>query len=392
MMARDPNESGRTASVLELFFDLVFVIAVGRAAGELHHGIAHGHAAHALGVYALMFFGIWWAWMNFTWFATSFDVDDWLYRVLTFVQMLGVLVFAAGMASFGEGNLRIILLGYVIMRVALVSQWWRASRNATGEVKAATQVYVVGTAVVQCGWALLAFAAPEQMVVPLYVLLLLAELVVPMLAESKGSTPWHPHHIAERYGLFTIILLGESLLASANAIFNLVEDGEHPSALIGLALVAFVMAAMLFWVYFYPPHHSNITQSARTSALYSYGHYFIFAAAGALAAGMEVQLDLLDHAAHVDHVVANAAITGPVATFLVVTWLVAMRRHVPRLVSGATLAGAVVIVAATFLPYAMLITAVTLVAVVVVIIRCPLTNAHGHGAAAEAPATAPAAE
>src|SRR5687768_5577016 len=83
MAARDPHEPGRSASMLELFFDLVFVVAVSIAAVQLHHALTEGHVLDGLVTYGLVFFGIWWAWMNFTWFATSFDTDDWLYRVLT---------------------------------------------------------------------------------------------------------------------------------------------------------------------------------------------------------------------------------------------------------------------------------------------------------------------
>lgn len=65
--------------------------------------------------------------MNFTWFATSFDTDDWLYRVLTIVQMGGVLVLAAGIQPmFEHDDFSIVILGYVIMRFAMVTQWLRA--------------------------------------------------------------------------------------------------------------------------------------------------------------------------------------------------------------------------------------------------------------------------
>ncbi|MGS2644546.1 low temperature requirement protein A [Streptosporangium sp. LJ11] len=99
MAARDPHEPGRSASMLELFFDLVFVVAVSIAAVQLHHALTEGHVLDGLVTYGLVFFGIWWAWMNFTWFATSFDTDDWLYRVPTIVPMVGVLVLAADALS-----------------------------------------------------------------------------------------------------------------------------------------------------------------------------------------------------------------------------------------------------------------------------------------------------
>ena len=96
MSGRDPRQQHRVASSLELFFDLVFVIAVSQASQNLHHGIVEGHAMATVLAYAMIFFAIWWAWMNFTWFASAFDTNDWLYRVTTIVQMGGVLVLAAG--------------------------------------------------------------------------------------------------------------------------------------------------------------------------------------------------------------------------------------------------------------------------------------------------------
>src|SRR5471030_3410623 len=91
MRARSPLEPHRTSTPLELFFDLVFVVAISQAAGELHHAIAAGRTLEGLAGYLLVFFAIWWAWMNFTWFASAYDCDDVPYRLAVFVQMAGAL-------------------------------------------------------------------------------------------------------------------------------------------------------------------------------------------------------------------------------------------------------------------------------------------------------------
>jgi low temperature requirement protein LtrA len=96
---RDPHESHRVASPLELFFDLVFVVAVSFSSQALHHMESHGEVGQGFVSYLMVFFAIWWAWMNFTWFATAFDSDDWLYRLLTIFQMGGVLVLASGVEA-----------------------------------------------------------------------------------------------------------------------------------------------------------------------------------------------------------------------------------------------------------------------------------------------------
>lgn len=99
------------------------MVAVSIAAVQLHHALTENHIPSGLLSCAAVFFAIWWAWMNFTWFATSFETDDWLYRVLTIVQMAGVLVLAAGVeAAFVDHDFTVVVLGYVVMRIAMISQ------------------------------------------------------------------------------------------------------------------------------------------------------------------------------------------------------------------------------------------------------------------------------
>ena len=96
MTARDPAEDHRASTPLELFFDLTFVVAIAQAASSLHHGLVDGDASNVLIMFPLVFFAIFWAWVNFTWFASAYDTDDALYRLTVFVQMAGVLILAAG--------------------------------------------------------------------------------------------------------------------------------------------------------------------------------------------------------------------------------------------------------------------------------------------------------
>src|SRR3954471_8489647 len=127
MTARHPGEAHRPSTPLELFFDLCFVVAVAQNSEHLHHDLAEGHVGHGVYAYLTVFFAIWWAWMNFTWFASAYDTDDVVYRVTTLVQITGVLVLAAGVPrAFEDGNFKVVTAGYVVMRLAMVSQWPRA--------------------------------------------------------------------------------------------------------------------------------------------------------------------------------------------------------------------------------------------------------------------------
>jgi low temperature requirement protein LtrA len=375
MRPRDPHEPGRTASTLELFFDLVFVVAVSIAAVQLHHALTENHVLDGLLSYAVVFFGIWWAWMNFTWFATSFDTDDWLYRVLTVVQMAGVLVLAAGVEpAFVEADFTLLVVGYVVMRIAMVTQWLRASRSA-GPRRRTTQIYAGGIALLQVCWlAFLALPAVSARIA--LVVLIAAELAVPIVAEKHGTTPWHPHHITERYGLFTLIVLGESLLASANAIIEALHDAHALAPLISIAVLAVVVTAALWWIYFWPPHHRAIRNLA-SSLRYGYVHYFVFAAAGAFSAGIEVEIDVLTGHSRLGDVAASFTVTVPIAIFVLGVWWLAVRDNADRAVNIALPLGAVLVLCDPIIPIPITVTAVVMILMVVVLVLHPPVTAHG---------------
>ncbi|WP_127506351.1 low temperature requirement protein A [Actinoplanes solisilvae] len=366
MWPRDPDEAGRTASSLELFFDLVFVVAVSIASVQLHHQLTEAHVLDGILNYAVVFFGIWWAWMNFTWFATSFDTDDWLYRLLTIVQMGGVLVLASGIqAAFEDQDYVVLILAYVVMRVALVAQWMRASRSS-GDTRRSTTTYAIGIAVVQLLW-LASLLLPAAAFWPAVIVLIGAELAVPVAAERRARTPWHPHHLSERFGLFSLILLGESLLASANAIIEALHEGDTLGPLIRVAVLTLVVTAALWWVYFWAPHHTAI-DGLGLSLGYGYGHYFIFAAAGALSAGIEAEVDVITGHSELDPVVASFAYTVPIAVFVLGIWLLVMRRSAGRHINVIVPAGAVLVLIDPLIPIPFALTAVILTGVVAALI------------------------
>ena len=133
MSGSDPHEHHRVATPLELLFDLTFVVAFGAAGNELAHALAGGHIASGLIGFGLATFGTCWAWINFSWFASAYDTDDWAFRLLTMVQMAGVLIFALGLpemfTSIDRGDQidnRVMVAGYVVMRIAMVGQWLRS--------------------------------------------------------------------------------------------------------------------------------------------------------------------------------------------------------------------------------------------------------------------------
>ncbi|WP_010227384.1 MULTISPECIES: low temperature requirement protein A [unclassified Pseudonocardia] len=367
MHPRDPDEPHRVASPLELFFDLVFVVAVSLSSAELHHAESGGHVGAGLGGYLIVFFAVWWAWMNFTWFASAFDVDDWLYRVLTFVQMAGALVLAAGTpAAMAGSDFTVTVAGYLIMRLAMVTQWLRAAGSHPG-LRTTALRYAGGITGVQVLWVLWVVWSPTGATgVVTFVVLALAELSVPVLAERARSTPWHPHHIAERYSLFTLILLGESILASTGAVVDALSSAEHLAPLLELSACGLVLAAGMWWIYFCREQHEHVRFMPR-ALVFGYGHYLIFAAAGAFSAGIEVAVDVDTRQTGLAAAAAGATLTVPVAVFVLGIWALSIR---PTLRTGrnAVVAGlAVLLGLSAFAPWTPVVAAALMVAVVVAV-------------------------
>ena len=322
MGGRDPHEQHRAATPLELFFDLTFVIAFGVAGSQFAHEIAEAHFGAGLLGFSFTMFAVIWAWINFTWFASAYDTDDWVFRVVTMVQLLGVLILAMGIEplfhSLVEGDHvdnAVIVGGYVIMRLALVFQWLRAARQDPARRQTCLR-YATYLGAVQLGWiAVLLIQADVpttiMMTVPLYVL----EMATPYAAERTMRTPWHAHHIAERYGLLAIIALGECLIGAIETLRAIVANHgwSVDAALVGFGGTALAFA--MWWIYFILPAGRALHLQRHRSFFFGYGHIPIFAAIAATGAGLHVAAYFIDHEAHISAAVAVASIAIPVAIF-----------------------------------------------------------------------------
>jgi len=341
MRARDPHEAHRATTPLELLFDLTFVVAVAAAVPELARAIVDGHPVEGLIGYLFVFFGIWWAWMNFTWFASAFDCDDALYRMLTMVQMAGVLVLAAGVApAFETGDFTIAVLGYVVMRVALVSQWLRVARSVP-EYRDTALRFAIPIAAVQLLW-IVRLGLPAPISIVAFVAGVVVELLIPIWAERRNMTPWHPHHIAERYGLFTIIVLGESILAATAAILAARSEAGTSLDLIVIALSGLVLIFACWWLYFLESDAPRLDARRDLGFIWGYGHYAVFASLAAIGAGIEVTVEAVTHEITASPLLIGYSVAVPLAIFLAVRYALYVRiggsRQVSRAIFGAELA------------------------------------------------------
>lgn len=399
MVGRDPEQGHRAATPLELFFDLTFVVAVAQGAEGLHHGLVEGHAGDALLIYPLVFFGIWWAWMNFTWFASAYDTDDALYRVTVLVQLTGVLVVAAGLPrAFEHHDFGVATLGYVIMRAALVAHWLRAAVSHPAR-RRCTLRYAGGLALVQALWVV-RLALPDGPGIAGFVILAALEMVIPYWAESAGRTPWHPGHIAERYGLFTLIVLGESVLAATVATQVALDTsstfGDLAPVIVGGILTVFCM----WWMCFDMPGEQVVARARNVfierlggAFLWGYGHYVVFASAAAAGAGLAVAVDQATHHSKLTGTQAGFAITVPVTVYLLAVWTLhyATKTQGPMRTYAVPVA-AVLILASSFTPQPVLGTGLVMAALIgaAVIARCfePADAAAPAGSALHSPRSA----
>lgn len=318
--ARDITENHRVSSPLELLFDLTFVVAISSLVTQLVHAVAEGHAAEVVGPFLMVFFAIWWAWNQFTWLASAYDNDDVPYRVLTMVQMGGVLVLAAGVPSaFAVQDFGAITLGYLIMRLGLLGTLIRTMVDDP-ESRPNAQRYVIGISLVQVGWLLRLFFVPNEYIVPAFIVLAVLELLVSPWADRAGSLAWHPHHIAERYGLFAIILLGESVLAVTVAVQEAIVDGVDAS-LVVVAVSGLVLLFTLWWLYFSEPAAEGLVRNRDKSYIWGYGHYAVYASLAAIGAGLEIGVKAVTHHTEIGDVAAGYAVAIPLAVFLLLLWL-----------------------------------------------------------------------
>jgi low temperature requirement protein LtrA len=233
---------GRRVTWIELFFDLVFVAAVAQVGAPL----AADYSFHGLGRYAFLLTLIWWAWSGYATYATRFDPDDGLQRGLTLAQMVAVLFMAANAEDdLGSVSSAGFAAAYAAMRLMLVIQYLRALHIPAARRLASE--FALGFGVAAVLW-LASSLAP----VPWRYGLWIAALAIDVATSLAGSRhterlPPDASHLPERFGLFTLILLGESIVAIMRGV-QAQPDWSLAAASSALLGMAFVFA--LWWWYF----------------------------------------------------------------------------------------------------------------------------------------------
>jgi len=275
-------DEDRRATWLELFLDLVFVAAIAQVAATL----SADPTAAGFGRYLALFLPIAWAWAGFTFYATRFDTDDLVYRLLTLLGMFAVAGLASTVPDALHGGQNAFVVAYVSVRLVLLLLYVRVYRDLEiARPVAGWFILMFGLAV--CDW-LISLAVPVPWKYVLWGVALGLEHVAPIRAwRLLRGVPIDPRHIPERFGLLIIIVLGESVIA---VVLGTTETSW--TLLSGsVAFAGFVAAAAIWWLYFdFLDAASVVTRNVRSGITFVYAHYFVAAGIAALGIGVKLAI------------------------------------------------------------------------------------------------------
>jgi low temperature requirement protein LtrA len=328
------QDSDRSATRLELFFDLAFVLFVARCADLL----AKDETWHGAAVFAAVLTIGWWAWASTTLYANRFDTDDAVFRLLTLTAMAGVVAMAAAVDKIDEPTGRWFVLGYVVIRLALVAGYARAWRHVP-KARSTARLYLIGHGLGAAIW-LVSLAVPTPARYVLWGVGVFADLVWPTAAARlKDAVPLHLEHLPERFGLFVILVLGESVAAVVTGL----HDGEWKPPVVLTAVAAFVVAVALWWIYFdlsggaakrrLAAEGDGATTKHGVHDFYVYVHLPLAVSLAAVAVGLE---HAVLHGSD-DHLTAGTRWVLGIATAGYLLSAAVMQAHLGQRIRGAVL-------------------------------------------------------
>jgi low temperature requirement protein LtrA len=276
-------EEERHATWTELFFDLVFVAAIASLGALLRHDASVDGILRMAG----LFVPVWWAWIGFTLYADRFDSDDALFRVLMLGGMLASGALAINVHFAAEGSSTGFALSYVSARILLLILYDRARRHVP-RARPLVNRYMKGFSVSACLWlASIAFTGTTRYVI--WAVAMAIDIGTPVTTPDRviDAIPFHRSHVPERFGLFTLIVLGETVVSVTAA-----SAGIHWTLSAGLvAAGGFITVACLWWIYFDLLDLGAVRKRWRATQLYFYGHLPLLIALTGIGAGTKLAID-----------------------------------------------------------------------------------------------------
>jgi low temperature requirement protein LtrA len=273
----------RHASWLELFFDLVFVVAI----TQLSHQLVLDHSLGGFLRFAGLFVPVYVAWQGYMAYATRFDTDDLAFRVAYFAAMLAIAAMAVLIGDVAHGaHSAGFAVAYVCLRSIMLALYWRAWR-AVPDARPLIRFYGLGYAVGAGIWLVsLAFDPPGRYVV--WAIALTLELSLPPLSTRlHRRIPTSPRHLPERWALFTLIVLGESVVAVAAATAGTSWRVASAAA----AILGFASVAAVWWLYFDRQANVVLRGSTMSIVVYSYAHIPLLIGLAATSSGVRLLIE-----------------------------------------------------------------------------------------------------
>jgi low temperature requirement protein LtrA len=355
------DEEERHASWLELFFDVVFVVAI----AQLAHELVVDHSLRGFAVFAALFLPVFIAWQGFTIYADRFDTDDLVFRLAIFSAMLAIAALAVQVPDVAHGESTGFVVAYAVLRSLMVALYLRSYRH----VPAARPLigrYATGYSLGIAIWLVsLAFPAPWRYV--LWGIALAWEYSLPTrFRRFHGEIPVSTTHVPERFALFTIIVLGETIVAVALGTDR--SDWAIAAAFAGA--LGFLVSALLWWIYFGTGAGMTMLPTVRAILVFTHAHIPVLAALTAVSAGVALAIQQASD----EHLDAGArwALCGGAAVYLACLTVAqrALVRGVSRpkvIARGLTIAILVLLASGAKLPPAAFVgvTAALLLALVV---------------------------
>ena len=235
------EESERTATWLELFYDLVFVAAVAMMGTRLVHDVSWTGVLSYLAYFAL----VWWLWASHTFYADRYDTDDLIYRFLAGAQMVAVAVIAVSLSLGEAGSTQGFALGYAGARLVLLLLYARAYRHVAG-TRDLVRGYLIGFGASSLLW-MISIAVPEPARFWLWGIAFAVDLATPYAVRKiQAEAPLDVSHLPERFGLFTILVLGEAIVAVTVGLSHV--SWQASTTLVGIFGLG--TATCLWWVNF----------------------------------------------------------------------------------------------------------------------------------------------
>jgi len=251
------DDNGRRATWLELFYDLAFVVGV----AVLSERLLTDTSLTGLFSYTGYFGLLWWLWASHTFYADRFDTDDLFSRAIAAAQMAAVIALAASLSTGPAASTLAFAIAYATARWTLLLMYARAHRHVV-ETQTLTRGYLMGFGLAALVWTV-SIAVPESVRPVVWVVALAIDLTTPwVMRREQAKVPLDVSHLPERFGLFTILVLGESIAALAAGLSHL----EWSAAPVLTMTLGITVASALWWMYFENAEGTVVRRSDRGTA------------------------------------------------------------------------------------------------------------------------------